>query len=96
MKSIKKLLGAACSAATLALTLTTANVEGSGFSILEQSTAGLGRALAGMTCDINEPSAVFFNPSLSSWHERPALRSATAATTAAAGAMSRTSTLSIL
>ncbi|MBO7534295.1 MAG: hypothetical protein J6T46_09925, partial [Victivallales bacterium] len=61
MKSIKKLLGAACSAATLALTLTTANVEGSGFSILEQSTAGLGRALAGMTCDINEPSAVFFN-----------------------------------
>lgn len=72
MKSIKKLLGAACSAATLALTLTTANVEGSGFSILEQSTAGLGRALAGMTCDINEPSAVFFNPSLSAWHERPA------------------------
>ena len=73
MKSIKKLFGAACSAATLALTLTTANVEGSGFSILEQSTAGLGRALAGMTCDINEPSAIFFNPSLSAWHERPAL-----------------------
>ena len=72
MKSIKKFLGAACSAATLALTLTTANVEGSGFSILEQSTAGLGRALAGMTCDINEPSAIFFNPSLSAWHERPA------------------------
>ena len=73
MKSIKKLIGAACSAATLALTLTTANVQGSGFSILEQSTAGLGRSLAGMTCDINEPSAIFFNPSLSAWHDTPAI-----------------------
>lgn len=43
--------------------------EGSGFTILEQSTAGLGRSLAGMTVDINEPGALYFNPSVSSWFD---------------------------
>lgn len=55
------------------LTIAAVRLGASGFSILEQSTAGLGRSLAGMASDIYEPSALFFNPSLSAWHDTPAL-----------------------
>lgn len=69
MISLKKLLTVgAISIAAFAM-----NVQGSGFAILEQTTPGLGRALAGIGADINEPGALFFNPAVSSWHKRPAI-----------------------
>lgn len=52
-------------------------LSGAGFSLLEQSTAGLGRSLAGMTAEIDEPEAVFFNPAAAAWHERPTLMAGT-------------------
>lgn len=51
----------------------TLHLSGAGFSILEQSTAGLGRALAGMTAEIDDPGSVFFNPATGAWHQRPTL-----------------------
>ncbi len=55
----------------------TLQLSGAGFSILEQSTAGLGRALAGMTAEIDDPGSVFFNPATGAWHERPTLMAGT-------------------
>lgn len=46
---------------------------GSGFSILEQSVAGVGRALAGMSASTDDPSALFFNPAGAAWAERPTI-----------------------
>ncbi|MGI6355112.1 MAG: hypothetical protein GX937_04745 [Lentisphaerae bacterium] len=43
---------------------------GSGFSILEQSAAGLGRSLAGMTAETSDPSALFFNAASAAWFEK--------------------------
>ena len=44
--------------------------QGAGFTILEQSANGLGRALAGMSADTEDPSALFFNPSSPAWTDR--------------------------
>ena len=41
-----------------------------GFSILEQSVPGAGRALAGMTADIEDPSALYFNAAAPAWFEK--------------------------
>ncbi|HQL08530.1 MAG TPA: outer membrane protein transport protein [Lentisphaeria bacterium] len=41
-----------------------------GFSILEQSIPGAGRALAGMTADIEDPSALYFNAAAPAWFEK--------------------------
>ncbi len=46
---------------------------GAGFSILEQSTAGLGRALGGMTADANEPGSIYFNPATAGLAEQDRL-----------------------
>ncbi|NMA19067.1 MAG: transporter [Lentisphaerae bacterium] len=51
----------------------TLQLSGAGFSILEQSAAGLGRSLAGMTAEIEDPGSVFFNPATGAWHQRPTL-----------------------
>ncbi|MFA6815254.1 MAG: outer membrane protein transport protein [Lentisphaeria bacterium] len=51
----------------------TSSMFGSGFSIIEQSTVGLGRSLAGMTAEFNDPGALYFNPSVGAWHERDSL-----------------------
>lgn len=48
-------------------------VHGSGFSILEQSVPGIGRALAGMTAETNDPSAIFFNSASPAWFDKPAI-----------------------
>ena len=45
-------------------------VQGAGFSILEQSVPGIGRALAGMTAETSEPSAIFFNAAAPAWFEK--------------------------
>lgn len=47
----------------------TFNLSAAGFSILEQSAAGLGSSLAGMTANTDDPGAVFFNPASSAWIE---------------------------
>lgn len=44
-----------------------------GFSILEQSTIGMGRSLAGMSAETNEPSSLYFNPSSTAWFTRPSV-----------------------
>lgn len=38
-------------------------IHGAGFTILEQSATGIGRSLAGMTTDYNDPASIYFNPS---------------------------------
>ena len=43
--------------------------QGAGFTILEQSANGMGRALAGMAADTEDPSALYFNPSTPAWSE---------------------------
>ncbi|NMA42786.1 MAG: hypothetical protein GX946_05325 [Oligosphaeraceae bacterium] len=48
-------------------------LSAAGFSILEQSTVGLGRALAGMTAEIDDPGALYFNPAAGAWHEQRSL-----------------------
>lgn len=53
--------------------LTCAMCYGAGFSILEQSVSGLGRALAGQTASTADPSALYFNPAGAAWVERPTL-----------------------
>lgn len=59
--------------ALAAAMLATATAFASGFNILEQSTVGLGRSLAGMTAETDDPGAAFFNPAATAWHERPTL-----------------------
>ena len=44
-----------------------------GFSILEQSPSGIGRALAGMTAETNDPSSLYYNPSSVAWFDHPSL-----------------------
>ncbi|NLF94504.1 MAG: hypothetical protein GX564_11520 [Oligosphaeraceae bacterium] len=46
---------------------------GAGFSILEQSTVGLGRSLAGMTAETDDPGSLYFNPATGAAHESPTL-----------------------
>lgn len=41
-----------------------------GFSILEQSVPGAGRALAGMTAEIEDPSALYFNAAAPAWFQK--------------------------
>lgn len=53
--------------------LTSATLFASGFSILEQSVGGVGRALAGMTASTDDPSALYFNPAGAAWVERPTM-----------------------
>ena len=43
--------------------------QGAGFTILEQSANGMGRALAGMAADTEDPSALYFNPATPAWSE---------------------------
>lgn len=45
----------------------------SGFSILEQSTVGLGRSLAGMTAETSDPGALYFNPATGAFHDEVVL-----------------------
>jgi long-chain fatty acid transport protein len=59
------------------LSTLTMRLSGAGFSLLEQSTVGLGRSLAGMTAEIEDPGSVFFNPATGAWHERPTLMAGT-------------------
>ena len=59
--------------ATLALLFASALAYSAGFTILEQSTIGMGRSLAGMTAETNEPSALYFNPSSTAWFTRPSV-----------------------
>lgn len=54
-------------AALLAGLLSGSASFGSGFSILEQSVAGMGRSLAGMTAATDDPAAQYFNPSAPAW-----------------------------
>jgi len=61
------------SIALVCLFILTGRLSGAGFSLLEQSTVGLGRSLAGMTAEIEDPGSVFFNPATGAWHERPTL-----------------------
>lgn len=42
---------------------------GAGFTILDQTAAGAGRALAGITADTSEPASLFFNPSTTAWFD---------------------------
>lgn len=49
--------------AVAAVLLSSVLAFSAGFSLLEQSTIGMGRSLAGMTAETDEPSALFFNPS---------------------------------
>lgn len=56
-----------------ALLLSSALTYGAGFTILEQSAAGLGRALAGMTVETNDPAAIYFNPATATGPTRPEL-----------------------
>ncbi|MBO4513937.1 MAG: outer membrane protein transport protein [Victivallales bacterium] len=44
---------------------------GAGFTILEQSARGLGRALAGMTVESSDPGSIYFNPATATGPERP-------------------------
>lgn len=48
-------------------------LSAAGFAILEQSAAGLGRALAGMTAELEDPGALYFNPAAGAWHEQRSL-----------------------
>jgi len=43
---------------------------GAGFTILEQSAAGIGRSLAGMTVDDHDPASMYFNPSMPAWFDK--------------------------
>lgn len=61
MKSLKGLTAAVLLAAGMSY--------GAGFSILEQSANGLGRALAGMTVDTEDPASLYFNPASPAWFE---------------------------
>jgi long-chain fatty acid transport protein len=45
-------------------------IWGAGFSILEQSIPGAGRALAGMTAEIRDPSALYFNAAAPAWFDK--------------------------
>lgn len=53
--------------------LTSLTMFGSGFCILEQTSAGLGRGLAGMTADTTETGALYFNPAVGAWHDKDSL-----------------------
>lgn len=53
--------------------LTSVLAFSAGFSLLEQSTIGMGRSLAGMTAETDEPSSLFFNPSSVGFFDHPAL-----------------------
>ena len=44
---------------------------GAGFTILEQSARGLGRALAGMTVESSDPGSIYFNPATATGPVRP-------------------------
>lgn len=44
---------------------------GAGFTILEQSARGMGRALAGMTVESSDPGSIYFNPATATGAERP-------------------------
>ena len=64
----KALLGFVAAAGMMTMT-----VQGAGFAILEQTSAGLGRGLSGMAADIENPGALFFNPAVGAWHEKAVL-----------------------
>lgn len=66
---MKKWLGAGA----VALALSCASVQGAGFAIIEQSTPGLGRGLAGMAADVKEAGAIYFNPAVGAFHEKDTL-----------------------
>lgn len=44
-------------------------VHGAGFAILEQTAAGLGHALGGISADTKDPAGMYFNPSLPAFHD---------------------------
>ena len=44
---------------------------GAGFTILEQSARGMGRALAGMTVESSDPGSIYFNPATATGAQRP-------------------------
>jgi long-chain fatty acid transport protein len=54
-----------------ALLALSSTIFAAGFSILEQTPSGLGAALAGMTANTEEPSAIYFNPSATAWFDHP-------------------------
>ena len=66
---MKKWLGAGA----VALALSCVSVQGAGFAIIEQSTPGLGRGLAGMAADVKEAGAIYFNPAVGAFHEKDTL-----------------------
>ena len=45
------------------------SAHAAGFAILEQSPRAMGRALAGITADITDPNAQYFNPSAIAWFD---------------------------
>lgn len=62
-----------CLTGAVALALSCAESFGAGFAIIEQSTPGLGRGLAGMAADITESGAIYFNPAVGAFHEKDCL-----------------------
>jgi len=60
-------------AVSLILGIGVIGVHAAGFSILEQSTVGLGRSLAGMTAETDDPGSLYFNPATGAAHDRPSL-----------------------
>ncbi len=58
---------------SIILGLSFIGVQAAGFSILEQSTVGLGRSLAGMTAETEDPGSLYFNPATGAEHDRPSL-----------------------